>query len=342
MAKTTVADVLNSVEKAAPKKERVAARKARKILKPSELPRNEVLHVAAADIDGVDKQMTMALVQHKEPSFYKVPGWGSFWLDNWVEMPNFQALLLAGARGTGKTLFAQVMSARTGRPLLTVNCNPDWTAWDLLATQRLNLKEKGGDYLIPGPIRIAAETGALVLFDEYTLLGPGTQAGMNSAIDETQTSVFCALSGERVHWKEEPKLMFAVNEGYAGTREVQEAFRDRCLTLVADYLDPADEVAMLVERTKCERDDAKNAVQCASAIREASRTASADKVPIKFDMSPRALLQYCALVAVGRDPSEAWQEAVINRAGYSAASRYVREKLVTISKSRGFTGLRVY
>ena len=311
-----------------------------KALKPSELPRNEPIMISPETKGGKSRPGFMALVDAREPSFYEEPKWANFMFNYWEGMPDTPAVLMGGPRGSGKTLAAIVLAARWNRKLLVVNCNPEWTAFDLLATQRLDLKNHGGDYLIPGPIRIGAEHGAIVLFDEYNLYSPGTMAGMNSIADETQGSIFCPLSGDRINWKD-PKLLFAVNEGYAGTREIQEAFRDRCVSLVAEYMPPEVETKILEERTKLNTYDARKAVRAATAIRKAA-SGKTGKTPLRFDMSPRALLHYGRMVACGMNSNEAWQIAVINRAGYTSASRGIRGKLVEISTSAGYSDLIVY
>jgi hypothetical protein len=279
--------------------------------------------------------MGMMLVDPVEPSDYIQPDWADYAFNYWHRIKDSLAVIFGGARGTGKTLTAIVLAARMGRKLLICNCNPDMTAESLIGTPRLNLKEHGGDYLQPGPILVAAKTGAVLLLDEMNLMPSAVQAAMNPVIDTVQRGLTVQYTGERISW-ENPRVICCLNEGYAGTKEIQQAFRDRPESMVATYLPPADEVNLLIGRTGCARDDAEKAVKTASAIRAAATgDASSVTLPIDFDLSPRALISFCSRVVAGQEPNRAWREAVLNRIGYSARVRATLEAVKQLSINAG-------
>ena len=72
-------------------------------------------------------------------------------------------LLLKGPTGCGKSRFVEAMAARVGRPLVTVACNDETSAADLVGRWLV----KGGDTVWQdGPVTRAVRTGAILYLDE--------------------------------------------------------------------------------------------------------------------------------------------------------------------------------
>jgi nitric oxide reductase NorQ protein len=72
-------------------------------------------------------------------------------------------VLLKGPTGCGKSRFVEHMAARLGRPLVTVACNDETSAHDLLGRWLV----KGGDTVWQdGPVTRAVRTGAILYLDE--------------------------------------------------------------------------------------------------------------------------------------------------------------------------------
>jgi hypothetical protein len=280
--------------------------------------------------------LTAALTYPKAPRDYVEPDWADFPLNIWDGIPDLPGVLLTGPRGTGKTLLAQVYAARRKRPLLTVNCNSGMTADSLLGTPRLDLKGRGGDYMQPGPVAVAAKYNAVLFLDELNRAGPDVQAILNPLADRVNEGVYIPYTGERIDWKQ-PCILAAMNEGYAGTREVDPALRDRFESVYAEYLPQDDEIKLIRNRTKCPKGVAENAVKTANAIRAAARGDSADSqtMPIDFDLSPRALLSFAYRVVKGQDTSIAWREAVLNRIGNSPRFAPTRSVVAQLSSQIG-------
>ena len=76
-----------------------------------------------------------------------------------VRMP----MMLKGPTGCGKTRFVEFMAHRLGKPLITVACNEDMTASDLVG--RFLLSSQGTEWQ-DGPLALAARHGAIVYLDE--------------------------------------------------------------------------------------------------------------------------------------------------------------------------------
>ncbi len=72
-------------------------------------------------------------------------------------------VMLKGPTGCGKTRFVEHMAWRLGRPLVTVACNEDMTASDLVGRFLL---DAGGTRWQDGPLTLAARHGAICYLDE--------------------------------------------------------------------------------------------------------------------------------------------------------------------------------
>ncbi|MBU2816590.1 AAA family ATPase, partial [Acidithiobacillus ferrooxidans] len=76
-----------------------------------------------------------------------------------VRMP----MMLKGPTGCGKTRFIEYMAWKLGKPLITVACNEDMTASDLVGRFLL---DASGTRWQDGPLAIAARFGAICYLDE--------------------------------------------------------------------------------------------------------------------------------------------------------------------------------
>jgi len=277
---------------------------------------------------------------------YVKPKWGEFFYDLWPKVDDMACTILGGPRGTGKTLASIMWAYYNGhKKMVLCNCNPEMSAEKLLGCKRLDLKGKGGDYWQPGPVMLAAMFDCPLVLDEFNSTGPGTQIVMNPLADGVQKGILIPATGERLKWHN-PRIMVCVNEGYAGTRQIQEAFRDRAEPVITDYLEVSDEANLLSGRTNLAYYDCEHACTTAFAIRQAAKgkgVADGEEVmPLTFDLSPRALYSYCTRVQLGQEKSKAWKEAVIDRMGYSFATETTRKTVMQISKDVGgfdFTGM---
>jgi nitric oxide reductase NorQ protein len=76
-----------------------------------------------------------------------------------VRMP----MMLKGPTGCGKTRFVEYMAWKLKKPLITVACNEDMTASDLVGRFLLDAQ---GTRWQDGPLAIAAREGAICYLDE--------------------------------------------------------------------------------------------------------------------------------------------------------------------------------
>ncbi|MEW5729738.1 MAG: AAA family ATPase, partial [Pseudomonadota bacterium] len=72
-------------------------------------------------------------------------------------------VMLKGPTGCGKSRFVEYMAWKLGRPLVTVACNEDVTASDLVGRFLL---DASGTRWQDGPLTVAARMGAICYLDE--------------------------------------------------------------------------------------------------------------------------------------------------------------------------------
>ena len=72
-------------------------------------------------------------------------------------------VMLKGPTGCGKSRFVEYMAWKLGRPLISVACNEDMTAADLVGRYLL---DANGTRWQDGPLTVAARLGAICYLDE--------------------------------------------------------------------------------------------------------------------------------------------------------------------------------
>ena len=77
-------------------------------------------------------------------------------------------VMLKGPTGCGKSRFVEHMAWKLGKPLITVACNEDMTASDLVGRYLL---DANGTRWLDGPLTLAARYGAICYLDEVVRLG---------------------------------------------------------------------------------------------------------------------------------------------------------------------------
>jgi nitric oxide reductase NorQ protein len=215
---------------------------------------------------------------------------------SFVDPPYFDQLLaavaagfpvmLTGPRGTGKTTAVKQIARRFERALALVSGHSDLMVEELRGAMGLR---NGDSVFTPGPVTQAVREGGYLLFDECNLCRPGVVAWLNAVIED---DAILALpeTGEMIHVPNDFRCFFCFNEGYSGTRDLNEALKDRCRVIFCDYWPKEAEMVLLKTKLPYIADiDARRAIDTANGIRKARREGSID-----FDFSIRTLVQWLA------------------------------------------------
>jgi nitric oxide reductase NorQ protein len=89
-------------------------------------------------------------------------------------------VMLKGPTGCGKSRFVEHMAWKLGKPLITVACNEDMTASDLVGRYLLDVN---GTRWLDGPLTVAARLGAICYLDEVVEARQDTTVVIHPLVD---------------------------------------------------------------------------------------------------------------------------------------------------------------
>ena len=151
-------------------------------------------------------------------------------------------LLLKGPTGCGKTRFVEYMAWRLGRPLVTVACNEDTSAADLVGRWLLDAE---GTRWHDGPLTLAARFGAICYLDEVVEARPDTTVIIHPLTDARRVLPL-DKRGELLHAHPDFQLVVSYNPGYqSGARDLKTSTRQRFAALTFHYPAPEVEAAIV-------------------------------------------------------------------------------------------------
>ena len=155
-------------------------------------------------------------------------------------------LMLKGPTGCGKTRFVEHMAWKLGRPLVTVACNEDMTASDLVG--RWLLDERGTVWS-DGPLTLAARHGAICYLDEVVEARQDTLVVIHPLADFRRILPL-ERKGELLQAHPDFQLVVSYNPGYQGqSRDLKPSTRQRFAALAFAYPDTASEVTIVTHES---------------------------------------------------------------------------------------------
>jgi cobaltochelatase CobS len=217
-------------------------------------------------------------------------------------------VMLTGPRGTGKTTAVKQIARQKNKPLFLCQGHSDLTVEELRGLPGLR---EGSSTFQPGPVVQAIKGGAYLLFDEVNTCRPGVTAWLNNILDGDGL-VAVPETGELLPVPPGFLAFFCFNEGYAGTRALNEALKDRCRVIWCDYWPEDTERTLLRSLVKRLADiDIDRMLWVTRGIRKARREGTID-----FDLSIRTLCQWgCDADLRTQDLLESFRSVVLPKVG---------------------------
>ena len=197
----------------------------------------------------------------KEP-FYKLVG-------NEVEL--YEAayaarmpMMLKGPTGCGKSRFVEYMAWRLEKPLITVACNEDMTASDLVGRFLL---DKDGTKWQDGPLTTAARIGAICYLDEVVEARQDTTVVIHPLTDHRRTLPL-EKKGELIQAHPDFQLVISYNPGYQSLmKDLKQSTKQRFGAMDFDYPEAAIETEIVAKETGVDSEIAGKLVQIAHRAR---------------------------------------------------------------------------
>jgi len=173
-------------------------------------------------------------------------------------------MMLKGPTGCGKSRFVEYMAWKLGRPLITVACNEDMTASDLVGRFLL---DKEGTKWQDGPLTTAARIGAICYLDEVVEARQDTTVVIHPLTDHRRTLPL-DKKGELIDAHEDFQLVISYNPGYQSLmKDLKQSTKQRFGALDFDYPEAEVETGIVAKESGIDADIAAKLVQIAHRAR---------------------------------------------------------------------------
>ncbi len=177
-----------------------------------------------------------------------------------VRMP----MMLKGPTGCGKSRFVEYMAWKLKKPLITVACNEDMTASDLVGRFLL---DKDGTKWQDGPLTTAARIGAICYLDEVVEARQDTTVVIHPLTDHRRTLPL-DKKGELVEAHPDFQLVISYNPGYQSLmKDLKQSTKQRFGGLDFDYPEEELEVSIVSKEAGIDVETAGKLVQIAHRAR---------------------------------------------------------------------------
>ncbi len=145
-----------------------------------------------------------------------------------VRMP----IMLKGPTGCGKTRFVEYMAWKLGKPLITVACNEDMTASDLVGRFLL---DANGTRWQDGPLAVAARHGAICYLDEVVEARQDTTVVIHPLTDARRVLPL-EKKGELIEAHPDFQIVISYNPGYQSLmKDLKQSTKQRFGALDFNY-----------------------------------------------------------------------------------------------------------
>jgi len=228
-------------------------------------------------------------------------------LSNEVELYNAAyaarlPVMVKGPTGCGKSRFIEYMAWKLGKPIITVSCNEDITASDLVGRFLL---DADGTRWVDGPLTLAARFGAICYLDEIVEARQDTMVVIHSLTDHRR-ELSLDKKGELIKAHKDFQLVISYNPGYQSLmKDLKQSTKQRFCGLDFDYATAEIESTIVVNEGKVDSSTAEKIVQIAIAARKLKGHGLDEGV------STRLMVYAAHLINQGIQPIEACKMALV-------------------------------
>ncbi len=211
-------------------------------------------------------------------------------------------VMLKGPTGCGKTRFVEHMAWRLGRPLVTVACNEDMTAADLVGRFLL---DADGTRWQDGPLTMAARHGAICYLDEVVEARQDTTVVIHPLTDSRRVLPL-EKKGELLKAHPDFLLVISYNPGYQSLlKDLKQSTKQRFGALDFTWPAPEVEAEIVVHEAGVDADIARKLVEIGARARNLKGHG------LDEGLSTRMLIHAGKLIAQGVAPVSACTMALV-------------------------------
>ena len=215
-----------------------------------------------------------------------------------VRMP----MMLKGPTGCGKTRFVEYMAWKLKKPLITVSCNEDMTASDLVGRFLLDAQ---GTRWQDGPLAIAARYGAICYLDEVVEARQDTTVVIHPLTDNRRVLPL-EKKGELIRAHDDFQLVISYNPGYQSLmKDLKQSTKQRFGAMDFNYPDHSIETEIIMHETGVSEAVADKLVSIAERARNLKGHG------LDEGISTRMLIYAGSLIAGGVDAHSACRVALV-------------------------------
>lgn len=211
-------------------------------------------------------------------------------------------VMVKGPTGCGKSRFVEFMAWKLCKPLITVACNEDMTASDLLGRYLL---EANGTRWLDGPLTTAARIGAICYLDEIVEARQDTTVVIHPLTDHRR-QLPLDKHAELIEAHPDFQIVISYNPGYQSLlKDLKQSTKQRFVAFDFDYPDVQTESLILTTETGINMGAATKLVQVANVARKLKGHG------LDEGMSTRLLVYAATLMQGGINPLDACRMALV-------------------------------
>jgi len=210
-------------------------------------------------------------------------------------------VMLKGPTGCGKSRFVEYMAWKLGKPLITVACNEDMTASDLVGRYLL---EANGTRWLDGPLTTAARIGAICYLDEIVEARQDTTVVIHPLTDHRRVLPI-DKKGELIEAHPDFQLAISYNPGYQSLmKDLKQSTKQRFTAFDFDYPEAALETQIVAKETGLDEATAARLVKIGQAARNLKGHG------LDEGISTRLVVYAATLIKAGVAPQDACRMAM--------------------------------
>lgn len=217
-------------------------------------------------------------------------------------------VLLKGPTGCGKSRFVESMAQQKDLQLVTVACNDETSATDLIGRYLII----GGETIWQdGPVTKAVKEGGILYLDEIAEAREDVITVLH-ALSDHRRELYIDRKNEKIKAHEDFHMVVSFNPGYQQSlKEMKPSTRQRFVSMSFDYPDEKTEIEIIHIESGLEQKDCKKLVTLGNKIRNLNELGLAETVStrllvssakmMKTGLAPRLACEVCIVQSLSDD-----------------------------------------